>query len=194
AGNIQWAKKYQLSVRDFDTGEAFPVAVRQTNDGGYIIAGTTMGAHQADAYLIRTDAAGNLQWARSYEHDNSAFRLSTGLDVTETTGGDFIVAGSMDKDRSVSQFNYPYVLRVNAAGILLSATIYDSNPAQLFQSGFSSVLPTSDGGYFFTGMGGYGGFGDQAQLLKTDAWLNMQWSRVYSWDGVATVGSRSGRE
>jgi hypothetical protein len=43
-------------------------------------------------------------------------------------------------------------------------------------------------------MGGYGGFGDQAQLLKTDASLNMQWSRVYSWDGAATVGSRSGRE
>ena len=64
---------------------------------------------------------------------------------------------------------------------------------QLFQSGLSSVEETPDGGFFFTGMGGYSGFGMLAQLLKTDSDFNMQWSRVYSNDGGATIGSRSGR-
>lgn len=193
SGNIQWNKKYQIAVRDFNTGEAFPCVVRQTSDGGYALTGTTMGSHQADVYVLRTDADGNLLWAKSYEHDVSALRLSLGLDIIESASGDLIVAGSMDKDRSVMQVNHPYILKLTGAGVLLSAKFFDSNPVQMFQSGFSSVQQTLDGGFFFTGMGGYGGFGDQAQLLKTDGNFNMQWSRVYTNDGIATMGSRSGR-
>ena len=193
SGNIEWSKKYQIAVRDFDTGEAFPCVAKQTIDGGYIVTGTTMGSHQADVYLFRTDGSGNLLWAKSYEHDGSAFRLSTGQDIIESNSGDFIIAGSMDKDRSLSQFNYPYILKASSTGVIQSTKLFDSNPAQMFQSGFSSVQQTSDGGFFFTGMGGYGGFGDQAQLLKMNVAFVVQWSRSYTNDGMATMGSRSGR-
>jgi hypothetical protein len=82
---------------------------------------------------------------------------------------------------------------IDGNGALLNAKLYDSNPVQQFQSGFSSVEITPGGGYFFTGMGGYSGSGTQAQLLKTDNNFNMTWSRSYTWDGIATMGSRSGR-
>ncbi len=193
AGNVSWAKKYQVAVRDFDTGEAFPCVVRQTADSGFVVAGTTSGAHQADVYVFRTDPSGNLLWANSYEHDNSAFRLSTGLDITETSGGDLVVTGSMDKDRTLNQVNYPFIMKLSGSGALLASQLYDSNPVQQFQSGFSCVEEIAGNGYFFTGMGGYGGFGSQAELLKTDQNLNMQWSRVYTWDGQATMGARSAR-
>lgn len=192
-GDILWEKKYQLPVRDFDTGESFPVVFRQTADSGYVLVSTTSGAHQADVCVIRTDAAGNLTWAKSYEHDNTMFRLSVGLDITESQSGDFIIAGSMDKNRILSQYNYPFIMKLNSGGSLLDARILSSVPDLMFQSGFSSVEQTADGGFFFTGMGGYGEFGDQAQLLKTDGMFNMQWSRVYTWDGVATMGARSAR-
>jgi len=192
-GNISWSKKYQVAVRDFDTGESFPSVVRQTADSGYVLTGTTSGIHQADIFILRTDASGNLLWCKSYEHDPSMMRLSCGLDIIETATGGFVVAASLDKDRILMQFNHPCILKTDAGGTLINARLYDSNPIQQFQSGFSSVEAVAGGGYFFTGMGGYGGSGTQAQLLKTDNNFNMTWSRSYTWDGLATMGSRSGR-
>ncbi len=192
-GNVLWNKKYSLAVRDLDTGEALVWVVRQTADGGYVLVGTTAGSHAADLYVIRTDSNGDLVWAKSYEHDNSSLRFSMGLDILESLSGDFVIAGSLDKDQTLTQYNYPYILKISSTGTLITAKFFDSVPVQVFQSGFSSVEQTPDGGFFFTGMGGYGGFGDQAQLLKTDVDFNMQWSRQYSFDGIATMGSRSGR-
>lgn len=192
-GNIQWEKKYQLAVRDLDTGEGLPWYVRQTSDSGYVIVGTTADLHAADVYVIRTNSSGDVLWANSYDHDNTALRFSLGLDIIESLSGDLIIAGSMDKDQTLNQYNYPYILKLNSTGQIIDYRFYDSAPAQMFQSGFSSVEQTPDGGFFFTGMGGYGGFGMQAQLLKTDQNFNMQWSRAYTNDINATVGSRSGR-
>ncbi len=194
AGNIQWEKRYSLAVRDFVTGEAFPFYVCQAADSGFIVTGTTMGAHAADLYVFRTDPSGNLVWARSYEHDNSVLRLSLGLDIIESTGGEIVIAASLDKDRNNNQNNYPCIVRLDSAGTLLDARFYETNPLLFFQSGFSSVHETQDSGYVFTGIGGYAGFGDQMQLLKTDRQFDMEWSRVYTWDGVATMGARSGRQ
>lgn len=192
AGNTEWVKKYPLACRDLNTHEPFPYVVTPLSDGGYAVAGTTVGAHPADVCVIRTDANGNVLWARSYEHSPAAWRISTGQDIVEAPNGDLIIAGSMDKSQPLEP-NHPFVLRIDAGGALLYASIFEAVPAVPFQAGFSSVVRTPDGGYFFTGMGGYSGFGDHAQLLKTDAALNMTWSRVYTMDGTSTVGARSGR-
>ena len=193
SGTVQWDKKYQFAVRDLDTAEPLSWLVRQTSDTGYVLTGTIAASHAADVAVIRTDSSGNLRWAKSYEHDASALRFSLGLDIIESLSGDFIIAGSLDKDQSLSLYNYPYILKISSNGTILDRRFYDSAPAQMFQSGFSSVEQTPDGGFFFTGMGGYSGFGMQAQLLKTDVNFNMQWSRAYTNDGAATIGSRSGR-
>ncbi len=193
-GNTLWVKKHQLAVRDLFNTKAFPYVVRQTANGGYVVVGTTLGSHAADVYVIRTDGNGDLVWANSYEHDNTAFRFSVGMDIIESASGDFIIAGSMDKDRVAMQFNYPYILKISSAGAFIDAGFYETNPLLFWQSGFSSVEQTADGGFFFTGMGGYANFGDQAQLLKTDVNFTTQWSRVYSWDGLATMGSQCGRQ
>ncbi|MBP6334725.1 MAG: hypothetical protein KA444_04565 [Bacteroidia bacterium] len=193
SGNIEWDKMYQFAVRDLDTGESLPWTVSQTADSGYVLTGTTAGSHQADIYVIRTNLLGDLVWAKSYEHDNSVNRFSLGLDILEDSAGDIVIAASMDKDHSALEVNYPYIQKMDANGTFIKGYIYNSIPAQAFQAGFSSVEQSPDGGYLFTGMGGYSGFGNQAQILKTDVNFNMQWSRSYTWDGIATMGSRSGR-
>ncbi len=192
-GIVIWSKQYSLAVRDLDTDAPFPIVVSQTADSGFVIVGTTLSLHAADVYVIKTTSSGNLLWAIAYSHDTSDFRFSVGLDIIETSGGDFIIAGSMDKDRLTQKFNYPYALKIDASGTFIKARFYETVPLLSFQSGFSSIDQTTDGGLFFTGMGGYSVFGEQAQLLKTDINLNMHWSRVYSFDGVATIGARSGR-
>ena len=154
-GVMQWAKNYQFAVRDLDTGEPFSWVVKQTMDGGYVLVGTTAASHAADILVIRVDNSGNVVWSNSYDHDNSAFRFSLGIDIIETWSGDFVIAGSLDKDQGLSQYNYPFALKISSTGTILQQRLYDSNPPQMFQSGFSSVQITPDGGLFFTGMGGY---------------------------------------
>lgn len=191
-GTIQWSQKYEFGIRDIITGAPFTYVVRQLADGGFAIVGTTVGGAVIGVYVIRTDGLGNVLWANVYPHDLAIIRHSTGLDILETPAGELIVAGSMDKSQP-NEKNYPYLMRLSAAGALLDARFYETAPLLFFQSGFSSVIGTDDGGFFFTGMGGYGEFGDQMQLLKTDPALDMEWSRVYTADGLATMGSRSGR-
>jgi len=193
AGAIQWEKKYQFAIRDFNTHEPFSYVVKQTSDGGYVVAGTNAISHPADVEVLRTDGSGNVLWAKTYEHDASAFRNSCGLDIIESTSGDFIIAGSMDK-LPPTEINYPYFLKISSTGVVIRQQFFETVPLLNFQSGFSSVQQTTDGGFFFTGMGGYSDFGDQAQLLRTNNNLDMLWSRVYTMDGIATVGSMSGRE
>jgi len=192
-GVVQWNKKYQFAVRDLATAEPMVYVVRQTADDGYVVTGTTIGSHAADVNVLRVNSNGNVLWAKSYEHDISANRFSVGLDIIENASGDFIIAGSMDNDRIAMKFNYPYILKISSTGTFINAKFFETNPVLPFQSGFSSVEQTPDGGFFFTGMGGYSGFGDQAQMLKTDINFNTQWSRVYSVDGNATNGTRCGR-
>ena len=61
-GNLQWSKTYGGINQDTAN------SLVQTDDGGYAMAGNTesFGAGANDAFLVKTDASGNLEWARDY--------------------------------------------------------------------------------------------------------------------------------
>lgn len=87
-------------------------AVEQTTDGGYIICGTTQseGFGKRDLYLVKTDATGRQEWAKTYggaENDE-------GRSVRQTTDGGFIVAGFTASDAIGS--NDIYLLRLDGEG------------------------------------------------------------------------------
>ena len=80
-GSEQWNRSFGGEYDDFFS------SVRQTGDGGYIIAGMTE-SYGHDAWLIKTDPNGDEQWNRTFYAGGG----SEALDVRQTRDG-FILAG-----------------------------------------------------------------------------------------------------
>ncbi|HLP12300.1 MAG TPA: T9SS type A sorting domain-containing protein [Flavobacteriales bacterium] len=64
-GNVQWTKTYGGTKNDY------PHSVYQTSDMGFIIGGTSSSftslTNDYDAYIVKVDSIGNLQWSNTYE-------------------------------------------------------------------------------------------------------------------------------
>jgi len=67
-------------------------SVKQTDDGGYVVAGVTksFGAGSHDAYLVRTDANGETLWTRTFGGAAGDGANS----VQQTSDGGYIIAGA----------------------------------------------------------------------------------------------------
>jgi len=85
AGNQQWFRS--LGGIGHDYGRC----VRQTLDGGYIIAGYTnsYGAGSFDVYLVKTDELGSQQWYRTFGGAN----LDYGYGIQQTHDGGSLLSG-----------------------------------------------------------------------------------------------------
>jgi uncharacterized delta-60 repeat protein len=165
-GNLQWAKTYG------GTSDDWAYSVQQTSDGGYIVEGYTgsFGAGRSDILLIKTDANGNIQWAKTYGGTNDD-RASS---VQQTSGGGYIVAGYTN---SFGAGNYDFFLiKTDANGNLQWAKTYGGTS----DDRASSVQQTSGGGYIVAGYTNSFGAGNyDFFLIKTDANGNIIWAKTY---------------
>jgi hypothetical protein len=155
-GDVQWAKTYRGANVDW----AF--SVQQTSDGGYILAGRTrsFGAGNFDIFLIKTDAEGNVQWAKTYGGAGDDWASS----VQQTSDGGYILAG---RTRSFGAGNLDvFLIKTDADGNIIWAKTYGGTGDDLAYS----VQQTSEGGYIVAGLTrSYGAGGEDIFLIKTDA-------------------------
>jgi hypothetical protein len=153
------------------TGDDRASSVLQTSDGGYIVVGDTgsLGADSVDIFLVKTDANGNIIWAKTYGGTNNDYAYS----VQQTSDGGYIVEG---RTYSFGAGNYDFFLiKTDANGNIIWAKTYGGTSDDYAYS----VQQTSDGGYILAGYTSSFMVGPDIFLIKTDANGNIQWSKTY---------------
>jgi hypothetical protein len=170
-GNVQWAKTFGGIDDDQDN------SVQQTSDGGYIMTGGTasFGAGNSDIFLIKTDANGDVQWAKTYGGTN----YDNAFSIQQTSDGGYIVAG---QTYSFGAGNSDiFLIKTDANGDVQWAKTYGGTGADYAYS----VRQTSDGGYIVAGYtSSFGAGGSDFFLIKTDANGDVQWAKTYGGTGA----------
>ncbi len=146
--------------------------VEQTKDTGFAIAGYTnsFGAGGYDFYLVKTDTAGNQQWAKTYGGADWDFAYS----MEQTSDGGYILAGGTYS--TVGGDEDVYLVKTNSIGDTLWTRKYGGP----MQDEAHSVKQTSDGGYILTGFSKTSNdtLGN-VYVIKTDAGGDTVWTRKY---------------
>ncbi|KPL17296.1 MAG: hypothetical protein AMS23_05555 [Bacteroides sp. SM1_62] len=85
AGDTLWTRAF--GGMDFDYG----VTVRQSNDEGYILVGSTssFGAGELDIWLIRTDTMGNTLWTRTFGGSD----IDRPFSLIQLSDGNYLIGG-----------------------------------------------------------------------------------------------------
>jgi hypothetical protein len=165
-GNKIWRKTFTLG--EVDRG----LSVGLTNDGGYIIAGSTWGwgEGKSDFCLVRVDADGNKIWGRTFGGRDKEY----GYSVQQTSDGGYIVAGQTASFGAGK--DDIYLIKTDTYGkAVWSKTFGGYNGDHAY-----SVQQTIDGGYIITGETNSFGLGDfDVYLIKTDVQGNESWKRTY---------------
>ena len=137
-GNLSWSKTYGGIKRDVASD------VKQTDDGGYIIAGHTESYGHVnnynDAWLIRTDSDGDTLWTKTWgsdEHDGA-------MSVVQTNDGGFVWTGY----RKISTFVQDlWVVKTDADGNTQASKTYGGT----FNNIGRCINSKSDGSLIITG-------------------------------------------
>jgi hypothetical protein len=165
-GDTLWTRTY--GGTDFDCGNS----VKQTTDGGYIIAGLTQsfGAGSDDVYLIKTDAQGNALWTRT----NGGTGYDRGSSVQQTTDGGYIVAGYTYSTET--EYSDVYMVKTDALGDTLWTRTYGGSSDDFG----NAVQQTPDGGYIVAGAtDSYGAGNSDVYLIKTNSQGDTLWTETY---------------
>lgn len=158
-GNIQW----QESLGGDSSDEA--TAIRQTTDGGYIVAGYTWsvsgevtGNHgKADYWVVKLDSAGAMQWEKAMGGSG----IDLAYDVLQTNDGGYIVAGTtLSNDGQVTGYHPGlantidsgngdmWIVKLDSAGNMDWEKCYGGSQ---FDAAYS-IQQTTDGGYAIAGI------------------------------------------
>ncbi len=160
-GDIIWSKTFGGASSEYF------YSVRQTADGGFIVAGKE-GSTRADysTYLVKTDGNGNEQWSKTTGGTGDGY-----WSVKQTSDGGYILAGSQ------GTFNIAILEKTDASGNQQWSKSFGITGKM---DRFFSVQQTTDGGYIVAGdTQSYGSGNYDAWLVKTDTNGNEQWSKTF---------------
>lgn len=158
-------------------GTEIGASVQETQDGGYIICGSTMpvGSAQQDVYLIKTDANGDTLWTRNYGEFGWC---EQGYSVRETSEGGYIIAG---RCAPPVQYDWVYLIKTDDLGIEQWHRFF-SCFSQTWQWA-QDVQETWDGGYVVVGQAMNAQAEYDVLLFRTDVNGDTVWARIFDFEG-----------
>lgn len=163
-GNEQWRRTFGGS--DIEVGKS----VVQAPDGSVIVCGYTQsqGTGEDDIMLIKTDAAGNQKWIRTYGGTSSEL----GKQVLVNSDGDYVILGSTGS-LGAGNRDYWLICSDTAGNVNWSKTYGNDGYQECY-----SVIETSDGGYLISGDSDIHGVDFlNIYLVKTDPAGNLIWQK-----------------
>ncbi|MBK7856200.1 MAG: hypothetical protein IPJ79_16095 [Bacteroidetes bacterium] len=188
-GNIQWQNTIGGSDDDRFT------SIDPTTDGGFIIGGWSMSnisgdktencIGSCDYWMIKTDAAGNIQWQNTIGGNNLDWLNS----IQQTADGGYILGGwsesniSGDKTENNNGFWDLWVVKTDSFGnIQWQNTIGGNGADELYY-----LQQTSEGGYILGARSNSNITGEKTEncigyldywIVKTDSVGNIQWQNT----------------
>lgn len=184
-GGLTWQHSYGGSQ------EESCQSIRQTADGGFILAGATysndgditINHGGQDFWILKIDSSGAMEWQKSYGGSDNDWAL----DVAIATDGGYVIAGQTESNDGDVSGNHGsqdfWIIKLNVDGSLSWQKCFGGSAYDIAQS----VKNTSDGGYIIAGRtasnnGDVSGnhsvaFNPDVWLLKIDSAGNLQWQK-----------------
>ncbi len=166
SGNRVWGKMFGRGGVDWGH------SVRQTTDGGFIIAGATwrFGAMCSDVYLIKTDANGNKEWSKTFGGSGRDYANA----VVQSTNGGYIIVGQTDSfgagDDDV------YLIKTDVSGNEIWSRTFGGSRGDYGHA----VRQTVDGGYVIVGnTKSLAARQSEVYFIKTDCHGSKLWSKTF---------------
>ncbi len=168
-GTVEWQKTYGGDNIDL------AYSIRQTKDGGYIVAGWTesFGAGWQDVWVLKLKPDGTVEWQETYGGGGS----DEAYCIQETRDGGYIVAGCTT---SFVEYGAIWVLKLRDDGAVEWQKTYEGGDIDWA----NSVQQTTDGGYIVAGWT-YSSSSGQCDLLvlrlRPDG--AVEWQKTYGGNG-----------
>ena len=165
-GNEIWTKTF--GGTNLDVG----YSVKETRDGRYIIAGSSMSysAGLADIWLIKTDTGGNQLWARNFGESTS---YEWGNSVIELQDGSFLISGN--SDILYNELLDVHLLKTDSRGSEIWTKKIGENT--LHEYGHSAI-ETENGDLIICGTTKSSANVNDIYLIRTDLNGNIQWKKT----------------
>jgi hypothetical protein len=172
-GDTLWTKSYGGQGQDNGW------AVRQLNDGGFIIIGYTdsYGAGGMDVFMIKTDSNGDTVWTKTFGGEEDEY----GWDIQNTLDGGFIIASQTNRNGS-GEIDAQLIKTDSGGNIEWKKSYGGKKVDRIF-----SVRQTPDGGYIAAGItysfNSINTNDRDAYLIKTNGSGEMEWFKTFGGDG-----------
>ncbi len=178
-------------------------SVQQTNDGGYILGGTSGSASSGDKsqaskdkydyWIVKLNDDGSKAWDKTFGGSNDDFLAF----VQQTSEGGYILGGtsesgsSSDKSEASKGGNDYWIVKVNANGV----KIWDQTLGTAGLDYLAALRQARDGGYILGGSSDFGINGDKTHASRgeRDYWVvKLEANGTKVWD--RTIGGNRNDE